>query len=105
VFYIPPVPIASNNPGKTIDQIVLNETKVLAEKYSEFEVTHLTHDWELSYVLWPVLIPGDDLLELESSEVKFEVTWDYLNVVRATSDQIRLMINCAGICWSRYRSL
>ena len=104
VFYIPPTPIASNNLDKTIDQIILNETKVLTEKYSEFADT-LTHDWESPYVLWPVLIPGNDILMVESSEVEFEVTWDYLNVVHATSDQIDLMINCAATCWSRYRSL
>ena len=104
VFYIPPTPIASNNLDKTIDQIILNETKVLTEKYSEFADT-LTHDWESPYVLWPVLIPVNDILELESSEVKFEVTWDYLNVVRATSEQIDLMIKCAATCFSRYRSL
>lgn len=105
VFYIPPLLSASNNHDKTINQIVLDETKVLEEKYSEFAVTHLTHDWESSYVLWPVLIPVNDILELESSEVKFEVTWDYLNVVRATSEQIDLMIKCAATCFSRYRSL
>lgn len=104
VFYIPPTPIAPINQDKTIDQIILNETEVLTEKYSEFAVT-LTRDWELPYVLWPILIPGNDILMVESSDVEFEVTWDYLNVVHATSDQIDLMINCAATCWSRYRSL
>jgi hypothetical protein len=73
--------------------------------HAEFAVTHLTHDWESFYVLWPVLITGKDPAEVESSEVEFEVTWDYLNVLRATSDQINLMINCVAICLSRYRSL
>jgi len=104
VFYIPPTPIASNNLDKTIDQIILNETKLLTEKYTEFAVT-LTRDWELPYVLWPILIPGNNIRKLESSEVKFVVTWDYLNILHATSDQIDLMVKCAATCFSRYRSL
>ena len=56
-------------------------------------------------VLWPVLIDGKDPAEVESSEVEFEVTWDYLHVSRATTDQIDLMISCVAICLSRYRSL
>ena len=105
VFFIPPTPINPINKGKSIEQIILSETKALAEMHAEFAVTHLTHDWESSYVLWPVLITGKDPAEVESSEVEFEVTWDYLNVLRATSDQINLMINCVAICLSRYRSL
>jgi hypothetical protein len=104
VFYIPPIPIASNNHDKTIDEIILNEMKVLTTNNSEFAVA-LTHNWESPYVLWPILIPGNDILKLESTEVKFEVTWDYLNIVHATSDQIELMIKCAATCFSRYRSL
>jgi len=105
VFFIPPTPINPTNKGKSIEQIILSETKALAEMHAEFAVTHLTHDWESFYVLWPVLITGKDPAEVESSEVEFEVTWDYLNVLRATSDQINLMINCVAICLSRYRSL
>ena len=105
VFFIPPTPINPINKGKSIEQIILSETKTLAEMYSEFAVTHLTHDWESSYVLWPVLIDGKDPAEVESSEVEFEVTWDYLHVSRATTDQIDLMISCVAICLSRYRSL
>jgi hypothetical protein len=105
VFFIPPTPINPTNKGKSIEQIILSETKALAEMHAEFAVTHLTHDWESSYVLWPVLITGENPAEVESSEVEFEVTWDYLNVLRATSDQINLMINCVAICLSRYRSL
>ena len=105
VFFIPPTPINPINQGKSIEQIILSETKTLAEMYSEFAVTHLTHDWESSYVLWPVLIDGKDPAEVESSEVEFEVTWDYLHVSRATTDQIDLMISCVAICLSRYRSL
>jgi len=105
VFFIPPAPINPINEDKTLEQIILSETKVLTEKYPEFAVTHTTHDWESSYVLWPILIPGKELVAVESSEVEFEVTWDYLNVLRATSDQINLMINCVAICLSRYRSL
>jgi hypothetical protein len=105
VFFIPPTPINPINNGKSIEQIILSETKTLAEMYSEFAVTHLTHDWESSYVLWPVLIAGKDPAEVESSEVEFEVTWDYLHVSRATTDQIDLMISCVAICLSRYRSL
>jgi hypothetical protein len=105
VFFIPPTPINPINKGKSIEQIILSETKALAEMHAEFAVTHLTHDWESFYVLWPVLITGKDPAEVESSEVEFEVTWDYLNVLRATSDQINLMINCVAICLSRYRSL
>jgi hypothetical protein len=105
VFFIPPTPINPINKGKSIEQIILSETKALAEMHAEFAVTHLTHDWESSYVLWPVLITGENPAEVESSEVEFEVTWDYLNVLRATSDQINLMINCVAICLSRYRSL
>ena len=105
VFFIPPTPINPINKDKTIEQIILSETKHLAETYSEFAVTHLTHDWESSYVLWPVLIPGKELVAVESSEVEFEVTWDYLHVSRATTDQIDLMISCVAICLSRYRSL
>ena len=105
VFFIPPAPINPINEDKTLEQIILSETKVLTEKYPEFAVTHTTHDWESSYVLWPILIPGKELVAVESSEVAFEVTWDYLNVLRATSDQINLMVNCVAICLSRYRSL
>ena len=105
VFFIPPTPINPTNKGKSIEQIILSETKTLAEMYSEFAVTHLTHDWESSYVLWPVLIDGKDPAEVESSEVEFEVTWDYLHVSRATTGQIDLMIDCVAICLSRYRSL
>ena len=105
VFFIPPTPINPINKGKSIEQIILSETKTLAEMYSEFAVTHLTHDWESSYVLWPVLIDGKDPAEVDSSEVEFEVTWDYLHVSRATTDQIDLMISCVAICLSRYRSL
>jgi hypothetical protein len=105
VFFIPPTPINPINKGKSIEQILLSETKALAEMHAEFAVTHLTHDWESSYVLWPILIPGKEFVAVESSEVEFEVTWDYLNVLRATSDQINLMINCVAICLSRYRSL
>jgi hypothetical protein len=105
VFLIPPAPINPINEDKTLEQIILSETKVLTEKYPEFAVTHTTHDWESSYVLWPILVPGKELVAVESSEVEFEVTWDYLNVLRATSDQINLMINCVAICLSRYRSL
>jgi hypothetical protein len=105
VFFIPPTPINPTNKGKSIEQIILSETKALAEMHAEFAVTHLTHDWESSYVLWPILVPGKELVAVESSEVEFEVTWDYLNVLRATSDQINLMINCVAICLSRYRSL
>lgn len=105
VFFIPPTPINPINKGKSIEQIILSETKTLAEMYSEFAVTHLTHDWESSYVLWPVLVDGKDPAEVESSEVEFEVTWDYLHVSRATTDQIDLMISCVAICLSRYRSL
>ena len=105
VFFIPPTPINPINKGKSIEQIILSETKTLAEMYSEFAVTHLTHDWESSYGLWPVLIDGKDPAEVESSEVEFEVTWDYLHVSRATTDQIDLMISCVAICLSRYRSL
>lgn len=104
VFFIPATPINPINKDKTIEQIILSETKDLTEKYPEFEVTH-THNWESSYVLWPVLITGKELVAVESSEVEFEVTWDYLNVLRATSGQIDLMINCVAICFSRYRSL
>ena len=105
VFFIPPTPIDPINKDKTIEQIILSETKVLTEKYPEFAVTHTTHDWESSYVLWPILIPGKELVAVESSEVEFEVTWDYLNVLRATPDQIDIAINCVAICLSRYRSL
>ena len=105
VFLIPPAPINPINKDKTIEQIILSETKDLTEKYPEFAVTHTTHDWESSYVLWPILIPGKELVAVESSEVEFEVTWDYLNVLRATPDQIDLVINCVAICLSRYRSL
>lgn len=104
VFFIPPTPINPIDKDKTIEQIILSATKDLAEKYPEFEVTH-KHNWESSYVLWPVLITGKGLLAVESSEVEFEVTWDYLNVLRATSGQIDLMIDCVAICLSRYRSL
>jgi hypothetical protein len=105
VFFIPPTPINPIDKDKTIEQIILSETKALAEMHPEFAVTHLTHDWESSYVLWPVLITGKDPAEVESSEVEFEVTWDYLHVSRATTDQIDLMISCVAICLSRYRSL
>jgi hypothetical protein len=104
VFFIPPTPINPIDKDKTIEQIILSATKDLAEKYPEFAVTH-KHNWESSYVLWPVLITGKELVAVESSEVEFEVTWDYLNVLRATSDQIDLMISCVAICLSRYRSL
>jgi hypothetical protein len=56
-------------------------------------------------VLWPVLITGENPAEVESSEVEFEVTWDYLKVSGATTNQIDLMISCVAICLSRYRSL
>lgn len=105
VFFIPPTPINPTNKGKSIEQIILSETKALAEMHAEFAVTHLTHDWESSYVLWPVLITGENLAEVESSEVEFEVTWDYLKVSGATTNQIDLMISCVAICLSRYRSL
>ena len=104
VFFIPPTPINPIDKDKTIEQIILSATKDLAEKYPEFAVTH-KHNWESSYVLWPVLITGKELVAVESSEVEFEVTWDYLNVLRATSGQIDLMISCVAICLSRYRSL
>jgi len=104
VFFIPPTPINPIDKDKTIEQIILSETKDLTEKYTEFEVTH-EHNWESSYVLWPILIPGKELGAVESSDVEFDVTWDYLNVLRATSDQIDLMISCVAICLSRYRSL
>jgi hypothetical protein len=105
VFFIPPTPINPTNKGKSIEQIILSETKALAEMHAEFAVTHLTHDWESSYVLWPVLITGENPAEVESSEVEFEVTWDYLKVSGATTNQIDLMISCVAICLSRYRSL
>jgi hypothetical protein len=104
VFFIPPTPINPIDKDKTIEQIILSATKDLAEKYPEFAVTH-KHNWESSYVLWPVLITGKELVAVESSEVEFKVTWDYLNVLRATSGQIDLMIDCVAICLSRYRSL
>lgn len=105
VFFIPPTPINPTNKGKSIEQIILSETKALAEMHAEFAVTHLTHDWESFYVLWPVLITGENPAEVESSEVEFEVTWDYLKVSGATTNQIDLMISCVAICLSRYRSL
>ncbi len=86
-------------------EIAADEVQRLATRYPVFSVTYETHDWDSSFVLWPILHTGDIKNDDMDGSVEYDISWDYLLVRSASTEQFSRLINCVAFSLARYRSL
>jgi hypothetical protein len=108
VFYLPSRQlhtVPANASEVSLLGIVQRDTDELVRKYSVFSVTNEIHDWDSSFVLWPIIETGSSSAGLMSADVDFRVFWDYLVVEKANEQQFERIVQCAATTLARYRTL
>lgn len=108
VFQVPPRQV-SQVPEDISDEDLLKAVQIdmdrLINDFPIFDVTNKTHEWDSSFVLWPIIRLGSSQDERTISEVRFSVFWDYLVVQRSNDQQFDLIVSCIATTLARYRTL